>query len=405
MATFGIELAGSDIGNALMSRTYLLDRYPDIADQYKTAGLWSWGKGTLYSLGKADASAYSTPVQTDVGGTTWKQCSSGGYFGGAVKTDGTLWMWGRNTSGQVGSGNGYTTHNSTPAQTSSGGSTWKKVSCGYDWAAGLKTDGTLWTWGTSDSYQNGADTTTRSTPVQIGSYTGWTDVGVPAYGGNTIGAMKSDGTLWGWGADTYGQRGAGTTGTQSSPVQFNTGAWKTFAVGGYHTVAIRNNGTLWASGRNDNGQLGIGTVSNVSSIVQVSGGGTNWKQVACGASTTSAIKTDGTLWMWGLGSDGQMGNGTSSNASTPIQTVAAGTNWASVSVGTYHVGAIKTDGTLWLWGNNGNGRLGQSSTTYPKVSSPIQVSVGGNNWKSVFAGVTRTHTIRDDTADFGIGTL
>lgn len=403
MATFGIELAGADIGASLVSKEYLIDRYPDIADVYKTAGLWGWGKATLYALGQAVNAPSSTPVQTDVGGTTWRQCSGGGYFGGAVKTDGTLWMWGRNSSYQQGSGNGYGDHNSTPAQVAGGGTTWKTVACGYDWAVALKDTGTLWVWGSSGYYQNGIDNSVRTTPTQFGSYAGWKDVRTNAVGGS-VGALKNDGTLWIWGQNYQGMAGGGITGVLSSPVQFNTGVWKTFSIGQYHAAAIRPDGTLWSAGRGNGGQLGNGDTSPRSSVVQVVGGGAAWKQVACGPNHTLAIRTDGTLWGWGINTNGVLGTNDLLNASTPVQTVAGGTNWKSIRTHT-HAAGIKSDGTLWMWGNNAQGRSGQSTTLAASFSSPIQVAAGGTNWKEAVPTAQRTHAIRDHTADFGIGTL
>ena len=143
-------------------------------------------------------------------------------------------------------------------------------------------------------------------------------------------------------------------------------------------------GGLWSCGRNNNGQLGDSTITGRSSPVQTIAGGTNWKQVATGYYHTAAIKTDGTLWSWGYNSEGQLGDSTLTQRSSPVQTIAGGTNWKQVATGYYHTAAIKTDGTLWSWGYNLYGGLGDSTST--NKSSPVQTIAGGTNWKQVSGG-------------------
>src|SRR3989337_2999238 len=131
------------------------------------------------------------------------------------------------------------------------------------------------------------------------------------------------------------------------------------AAGSYHTLAIKSDGTLWAWGYNYSGQLGDGTTSNKTTPVQI-GTGTNWSQIAAGGYHTLAIKSDGTLWAWGGNSFGQLGDGTSSDyKTTPVQ-IGTGTNWSQIAAGGYHTLAIKSDGTLWAWGNY-YGQLGDAT--------------------------------------------
>lgn len=378
----------------IQSNGLSIDDYFVRREFFRQGNLWGWGNGSFYGLGVNSTSEFNSPIQTAVGGLNWKQASSGGYFGGGTKTDGTLWMWGRNTNYQVGSGNGYATHNSTPAQVAGGGSTWKKVACGYDHAIALKTNGTIWVWGSNNNYQNGSSSTSTrySTPVQYGSETTWKDVGA-SQGGGTVGGIKTDGTLWMWGENAYGKLGAGFTGDRSSPVQFGTGTWKTFDVNIFHSAAIKTDGTLWAAGAGMFGAIGDGTTTNRINIVQVAGGGTTWKQVSCGRGHTVAIKTDGTLWGWGDNGNGALGTNNTTSCSTPVQTIAAGTAWKQVGAGSYHTAAIKADGSLWLWGDGGSGKLGNSSSI--SRSSPVQIAGGGNNWVFVKPGVNKTFAIVD----------
>jgi alpha-tubulin suppressor-like RCC1 family protein len=159
-------------------------------------------------------------------------------------------------------------------------------------------------------------------------------------------AVKSDGTLWAWGSNGYGQLGDGTTAySKPSPVQVGSAAnWQAVAAGLGHTVALQRDGTLWAWGLNNFGQLGDGTTANKSSPVQV-GSEANWQSVAAGKGHTAAVKRDGTLWAWGYNYSGQLGDGTTNNRSSPVQ-VGSATNWQSVAAGAYHTVAVKSDGTL-----------------------------------------------------------
>ena len=195
------------------------------------------------------------------------------------------------------------------------------------------------------------------------------------------------GTLWLWGSNTYGQLGDNTFTTQSSPVQTVAAGtnWRLVGNGAYHTMAIKTDGTLWLWGRNDNGGLGDNSRTNRSSPVQTVAAGTNWRLVAGGYYHSGAIKTDGTLWLWGRGTSAQLGDNTLVNKSSPVQTVSGGNNWKLISSGGYQIKAgIKTDGTLWNWGDNASGQLGDNSRT--NRSSPVQTVAAGTNWKYVACG-------------------
>jgi alpha-tubulin suppressor-like RCC1 family protein len=419
MATSGFTINGNDLGNNLVPKSYLMDRYPELANTFKTAGLWGWGSNVLGGpLGVNDTNPRSSPVQTIAGGSNWKQVIVGTWIVGATKTDGTLWVWGYNTTGGLGTNDKVSY--SSPVQTIAGGTNWKQFDVSsYTKIAGIKTDGTLWIWGSNNYGQLGDNTTVgKSSPVQtVSAVTTWKYVSVNT---NTCGAIKTDGTLWMWGRNNYGQLGNNNaTINQSSPVQTVSGGttWKYVSLGrniNAHVAAIKTDGTLWMWGYNSYGQLGNNSITNYSSPIQTIAGGTNWKQVSAGYQNTGAIKTDGTLWTWGMNTYANLGDGTSgtvptaitaNSKSSPVQTIAGGTNWYNVSMAAASSGAcaaVKTDGTLWTWGYNINGQLGDN--TLINRSSPIQTVSGGTNWKQVSAG-NFTMAIRDDSADFGIGTL
>ena len=255
----------------------------------------------------------------------------------------------------------------------------------------------LWTWGGNNNGQLGVnDLTNRQTPVTtLAGGANWKQV---AGGNRYAAAIKTDGTLWTWGINTNGQLGNNTTVNRSTPVTTFAGGtnWKQVACGTAHMAAIKTDGTLWAWGDNANGQLGDNTTTDRSTPVTTFAGGTNWKQVACGGYHTSAIKTDGTLWTWGFNSFVQLGlgNNTSTDRSTPVTTFAGGTNWKQVAGGGYHTSAIKTDGTLWTWGSNFNGGLGNNTTS--QRDTPVTTFAGGTNWKQVFGGLKNTVAIKTD---------
>ena len=251
--------------------------------------MWLWGRNSYGLLGDNTTTNRSSPVQTVTGGINWKQAAGGRLHTAAIKTDGTLWLWGYGAEGQL--GKNTITSISSPLQTTAFGTNWKQVNCGYLHTAAIKTDGTLWTWGANSFGQLGDNTTTsRSSPIQtIARGTNWKQV---SGGKQHTAATKTDGTLWTWGSNaTYGQLGDNTVTSRSSPVQtvaFGTN-WKQVDCGYLHTSAIKTDGTLWTWGRNNFGQLGDNTVANKSSPVQTTAYGNNWKQVACGYYNTAAV--------------------------------------------------------------------------------------------------------------------
>ena len=375
---------GADLGKKLITKDYLISVYPSIGQQIGIPPeLWTWGQGTFGQLGNNDTTERRTPVTTSAGGTNWKQVSANRDHTAAIKTDGTLWTWGRGGQGRL--GDNTATDKSTPVTTFAGGTNWKQVSSGGYHTAAIKTDGTLWTWGSGQYGQLGGNQyINQSTPVT--TFAGGTNWKQVSGGRLHSAAIKTDGTLWTWGKGTYGRLGDNTVTDKSTPVTTFAGGtnWKQVSSGWFHTAAIKTDGTLWTWGRGDSGQLGDNTVAHKSTPVTTFAGGTNWKQVSGGSGHCAAIKTDGTLWTWGLGTNGRLGDNTTTSKSTPVTTFAGGTNWKQVGGGGYHCAAIKTDGTLWTWGYGHEGRLGNNTTT--NKSTPVTTFAGGTNWKQVSAG-------------------
>jgi alpha-tubulin suppressor-like RCC1 family protein len=393
---------GVDLGKKLVTKDYLLEVYGTILESTGNSGLtvspslWVWGYNFYGQLGINNVIfSILTPVTTFAGGTNWKQVSCGTLYTAAIKTDGTLWTWGANYYGQLGTntiGPSNSPDKSIPVTTFAGGTNWKLVaSAGYTTTA-IKTDGTLWTWGYNYYGQLGINNTNiRSIPVTtILGGTNWKQVACGQY---HTAAIKTDGTLWVWGRNSYGQLGINNLTQKNTPVTTILGGtnWKQVSCGFANIAAIKTDGTLWIWGINSNGQLGVNDTTGRSIPVTTFAGGTNWKQVSTSNGHITAIKTDGTLWTWGYNQYGGLGINNIADRSTPVTTFAGGTNWKQVAGGTYNTAAIKTDGTLWVWGNNFTSQLGINNSADRSI--PVTTFLGGTNWKSV-AGGSQTAAIQ-----------
>jgi cytochrome c oxidase assembly protein Cox11 len=187
--------------------------------------------------------------------------------------------------------------------------------------------------------------------------------------------VKSDGTLWAWGYNWYGQLGDERTTDNYSPERIGTDSnWVSVSAGLDHTGAVKSDGTLWAWGANYYGQLGDGTTLNRYSPAQI-GTDTNWVSVAAGYFHMAALKSDGTLWAWGGNTRGELGDGTTTDSYNPEQISMESGPWVSVAAGSHTV-AVKSDGTLWAWGPNWAGQLGDATTT--DQDSPEQITTVGS---------------------------
>ena len=354
-------------------------------DPFTQGTLWTCGLNNNGQLGDNTTVDKSSPVQTVAFGSTWKQIYHGNTHSIGLKTDGTMWTWGANANGQL--GDNTTVSKSSPVQAVTFGSNWVTAAAGLNFSAAIKNDGTLWLWGANTSGQLGDNTTVnKSSPVQaVTTGTNWLTV---SCGYADTFAIKTLGTLWGWGLNGQGQLGDNTIVNKSSPVQTIslTSNWVQVSCSGVDTnnnstIALKSNSTLWAWGSNASGQIGDNTTVSKSSPVQTVTFATNWKSCSINAQASVGIKTDGTLWTWGSNAKGQLGDNTAVNKSSPIQTVSNVKTWIKVSMGYSAATAVKSDGTLWTWGNNSNGQLADNTTV--NKSSPVQTTLFGSNWKTM----------------------
>jgi len=323
--------------------------------------LWAWGENDDGNLGQNNRTQYSSPVQVP---GKWGQVNSrhilsetslifglGGGIGDSSNTQ-------RSSPTQVLGGGGYT-------ELGGGGSVFRAV----------KGDGTLWTWGTNAHGALGQNSRTQfSSPVQIPGTT-WSKPSFSMSTGGDVasGCIKTDGTLWVWGRNAYGELAQNNTTEYSSPIQIPGTTWKSVSHSNDAVVAVKTDGTLWAWGNNEgisgNGDVLPSVGTDRSSPIQIPG--TTW-DYAVGDQFKSfyAIKTDNTLWAWGYNSSGQLGQNNKTSNHSPVQI--PGTNWSEVSpITNMAVQALKTDGTLWAWGGNDTGNLGQNNEIY--YSSPVQI--------------------------------
>jgi alpha-tubulin suppressor-like RCC1 family protein len=307
-----------------------------------TGKLYGWGNNLFGATG----------VTTSI--ASWTQLSEGLSFVLAIRSDGTLWSWGAGSSGRLGLGDTF--NRSSPTQIGTSSWTQAYASIGSSYAAAIRSDGTMWAWGTNANFELGDGTTVaKSSPVQVLGTSSWSQLSL----GTTHGlAVTTTGELYGWGQ---------STGLYSSTAPFS---WTQVSEGKSHTVAIRQDGLLFTWGNNNAGQLGDGTTITKSSPTQI--GTSSWTNVSAGASHTLAIRSDGMLFAWGFNSSYQLGNNSfGSDRSSPIQV--STTSFTSIAAGDFHSLGVDDLGKLYGWGLAVNGQLAAGNTT------PL-------SWSSIAAG-------------------
>ena len=341
-----------------------------------THTLWCWGSNDKGQLGEQFTLSHPYEVApTQVGtATNWTTVSAGLYDTCGVRADYTLWCWGYNANGE--DGNGTTQEQVTPVQAGAA-LHWTSVSVGDYHTCGITTAATMYCWGQNAGGALGTAPTQNEVhvPTQVGTGANWRSVDI---GGSTSCAITTANALWCWGGGYRGQLGTGTPGTEPAPVAVGTSAsWATVSVGPATVCATRTDGTAWCWGRNDTGQVGDGTRGTDRTVPTQVGVASTWAALTTNGATnaghTCGVRTDNTLWCWGDNSYGAIGDGTTTERDAPVQ-VGTATDWTSVSAGGDHTCGVRTDGSQWCWGSDDLGQLGLNGSRSVNVPVPTRLT-------------------------------
>ncbi len=301
-----------------------------------------------------------------------------------IKNDSTLWTIGDNYYGELGLGTNSTTGVGEKSFKQVGkDKNWTIVSAGNQYTMAIKSDGTLWGWGLNQSGQLGIGSKSNmNLPTRCGSASDWKYVSA---GNQFTMAIKKNGTLW----------KCGIISSESFTQVGKDSIWVEVASSFQHCIGRKKNGTIWALG--DDGSSSVHTTKD-DDFFQI-GSDKDWLSIAVGLRHSLATKIDGTLWAWGENKFGQLGDGTIKNPGKPIQ-IDSSKNWAAIAAGNYHSLSVKTDGSLWAWGDNGYGQLGDGTTN--DKTTPIQIGMD-KDWKNVSGGQLRSYAMKVDNTMWGWG--
>lgn len=390
--TVSVEYRDEYARTTVLSDTIVIDSLPPTGTVTVNGGDASTRFNTVLVNSSVDATSMQVP-----GGAAFTKVSSMGAATIARRSDGTLWAAGVNAYGMLGDSGSATRTRFVPvAQV--GGRTWNDVALGGTYALAVASDGTLWGWG-QQSYGFGDGSTYRPVPTKISAASDWKRVWAS---NSTVAVMKTDGSLYMWGNNNDGQLGDGTQTNRTVPVRVGTASdyFKDVSASAWGTMAIKTNGTLWGWGYNGSGNLGLGHKVSPQKTPQQSGTATDWAQIVTDGSSAAAIKTNGTLWTWGGNWSGTLGDGSTVNdRSTPGQ-VGGFSDWKQVALGNGTVVAVRQNGTVWAWGFNQYGQVGDLSMTNRRT--PGQVG-GDSDWLSVGSTSQSSYAIKSDGTLWGWG--
>jgi alpha-tubulin suppressor-like RCC1 family protein len=351
--------------------------------------VWAWGDNQRDQLGDESYPCRTSPAPVPVPAGI-VEVAGGLYHSLALGGDGTLWAWGSNSYMEL--GDGTTVSRANPVV--SGGNPPVAVSAGASHSVLVKRDGTAWSWGSNRSGQLGEGTAiSRTTPIQVPGIVGAT---AAAAGGSHTLVLRSDGTVWAWGANDYGQLGDGSRAYRTTPVQVAglTGV-VAIAAGRDHSAAVLYDNTAWTWGRNDRGQLGDKTRIDRDVPIAVQAGTATFVAVAAGATHTLALSKSGVVYASGGNANGQLGDGglTDRDSFEPASNTFGLTGATAIAAGEGHSLALLGDGTLYSWGANGYGQLGNGTTTDLRLPTPVS---GLASVLGIAAGDSHTVAVRYD---------
>ncbi|MGI6166243.1 MAG: RCC1 domain-containing protein [Limnochordia bacterium] len=323
-----------------------------------------------------------------------------------LRTDGTVWTWGWNSSGQL--GNGSFEESLDPVQVE-GLRDMVAITACENYTAALAHDGTVWVWGRNEYGQLGDENLANSPiPVQI---PGLGDIILIAGGPKHIAAVDATGSVWTWGSNDCGQLGYQSDSKNYVPIRVNgLEDIVTVALGANHTIALDSGGTVWAWGDNSLGQLGnaLATMDDYSIPVPVADL-TNIVSIAAGAEHSVALQSDGTVWTWGSNRCGQLGQGDMEQDYSYQPVPVVGLSAAVIGTGEGHtiIVVAESAATSWAWGRNESGQLGDGTEYLSRhpigLGTPVQVK-GPTNIIAVVGGSTHSLALRVDGTVWSWGT-
>ena len=352
------------------------------------SSIWCWGRNGYAQLGDGTKIDRSAPVQVE-NTSDATSVVTGARHTCALRNNSDVWCWGDNSLGQLGLGNDNETVDPTQVSGLSGATA---LAAGSDHTCALTGAGSVWCWGWNWNGQLGDGTEeAKQVPVHVG---GLGNVAAISAGTSSTCAIETGGNLWCWGWNGNGELGDGTTINKSAPVKVNSlGQVTSVDVGGDHACALTADATSWCWGANHYGHLGDGTNDGKVTPVAV-GGLAGTLSIAVGFSHTCAIKADGTIWCWGWNYISQLGTGTTGGFKPAAVQVAGVQGFTSVAGAYGHTCALKSDGSVWCWGNNQSGQLGNNTKNHGE-KSPVQAS-GMSGATVVTAGYVHTCAAKGD---------
>jgi alpha-tubulin suppressor-like RCC1 family protein len=354
-------------------------------------GVTCWGRNASGQLGDSSTTGRLTPV--GVAGLTGggsvaapgaRQVAPGGFFACALTNAGGVECWGDNSSGQLGHGTTTERHSPVPVHGLSGGVV--AVTAGSTHACALTGSGGVKCWGDNTYGQLGNGTTTDSlTPVDVSGLT--SGVAAVESGRAHVCAVTTSGALKCWGYNGDGQIGDNSTANRSLPTDVTglTAGVAAVAGGGHHTCAVTSAGGVKCWGDNAYGQLGNGTTTDSLTPIWVNGLSSGAAAVSLGNYFTCALTTGGAGKCWGRNDDGQVGDGTTTARTTPVNVTGLTSGVSAVDAGSHHACARASGGRVQCWGDNANGEIGDGTTT--DRLTPVDVTGLAAGATSVAGGI------------------
>lgn len=344
--------------------------------------IWSWGSNQYGQLGTGDTKPRLEPFQIGLG-RRWRVIACGYWTSYAIDDDGKLWSWGAGFGGVL--GNGSKSDALTPNAIATD-KRWRLVSGGLGGAAGISEAGELWLWGMDPAewYDKKGETVDLLVPTKYGIDSDWIEV---TLGWGTGLGRRSNGTLYSWGYNADGQRGSGGRfGNEVRPIparRLPNRTWEKVSLSRTQSCAIDSNGELW--------------VASSTNLVQVPG---RWVEVSTFFNHILAIDSNQRLWSWGIGYDGVLGSGVGEREErlNPME-IGIGVRWVDVKTTASHSLGLAEDKTLWAWGDNTSGQLGDNT----KVSKSLPTKVDSSRWSSISCFVGKSVGVKEDGSLWGWG--